>query len=518
LTLPDGRIIKVNETFLSLTGYTRAALLEGLRFRDLLTVPGKIYHDTHVAPLLQMQGSVREIAFEINRIGNTALPVLFNAAQRMRPDGQPLLITITVTDATHRRQYEHELLLARRAAEQAANTERAARELAEQASRTKDEFLALVSHELRTPLSAILGWTQVLRRQAGENNELMNGLAIIERNVRLQVRLVDDLLDLSRVVSGKLRLDVQRVDLASVIEAAIETAQPAADARSVRLQQVLDPGIVVSGDPGRLQQVFWNLLSNAVKFTPRGGLVRVLMERVNSHIEISVIDSGQGMSAEFLAHAFERFRQSDSHAARETGGLGLGLSIVKHLVEMHGGSVEAQSAGEQKGSTFIVKLPVVALQRQDDEVRVHPRTALTDATRGREAIRLHGIKVVVVDDEPDARDLLLHVLRAAGAEVFGAASASEGVMSVERNHPHVLISDIGMPGEDGYELIRRVRMLGANAAIPAVALTAYARLEDRTQALLAGYQIHVAKPVDAHELLVTVASLAGRLARPAGPS
>jgi CheY-like chemotaxis protein len=274
---------------------------------------------------------------------------------------------------------------------------------------------------------------------------------------------------------------------------------------------VLDPGATVSGDPGRLQQVFWNLLSNAVKFTPRGGFVRVVMERVNSHVEVSVTDNGQGMPADFVAHAFERFRQSDAAGTRKTGGLGLGLSIVKSLVEMHGGSIRAFSDGEGKGSTFVVNFPVAVVQPNGDGDRVHPRAALSNKPFEVRGLSLGGVKVLVVDDERDSRELVRRVLVDSGADVATSSSVAEAVDAVERFRPHVLVSDIGLPGQDGYELIRRVRMLGSGVgSVQAVALTAYARLEDRTQAMLAGFQMHLAKPVDARELVVTVASLAGR--------
>jgi PAS domain S-box-containing protein len=511
--LPDGAIVRVNETFLALTGYDRASLLAGKRFRDLLTVPGKVFHDTHFGPLLQMQGFANEVAFDLVRPGRDPLPVLVNAVRREPEPGGPPLTRVTVFDATDRRQYERELLAARRRAEQAVETERAAREQAEQANRVKDEFLALVSHELRTPLNAILGWTQMLRQDNADDPDLQEGLSVIERNTRIQVQLVDDLLDMGRIASGKVRLDVQRVDLAGVLEAALETARPAAEAKAIRLQKVLDPNVVVSGDPGRLQQVFWNLLSNAMKFTPKGGFVRVVMERVNSHIEVSVVDSGQGMKPEFIAHAFERFRQSDSQSTRRTGGLGLGLSIVKNLVEMHGGSVRAMSDGEGKGATFVVNLPVVVVHaRQGGEERVHPRPAITDALVDVGGISLEGIRVVVVDDERDAREMVRRALVASHAEVVAAGSAREALEAVERFRPHVLVSDIGMPEQDGYELIRRVRMLGDGVGgVKAIALTAFARLEDRTRAMLAGFQMHLAKPIEPSELIVTVASLAGRV-------
>jgi CheY-like chemotaxis protein len=375
-----------------------------------------------------------------------------------------------------------------------------------------------VSHELRTPLNAILGWAQLLRRQAAGYADLAEGLSVIERNTHVQVRLVDDLLDVGRITSGKMRLDVQRVRLAGVVEAALETARPAAEAKGVRLRQVLDPSVAVAGDPARLQQVFWNLFSNAVKFTPRGGLVRVILERVNSHVEVSVADSGQGMTPAFLAHAFERFSQSDAATTRRTKGLGIGLSLMKHLAEMHGGSVEARSEGEGRGSTFVVHLPVSAVDPAEAADRAYPLAAVTDAAADGGGVSLAGLRVLVVDDQPDAREVVRRVLRGAGAEVATAGSADEAVGRIEAFRPDVLVSDVGMPGQDGYELVRRVRMLGGGLGrVPAAALTAFARVEDRTRALLAGFQAHVPKPVDANELLVTVASLAGRVTVEPGP-
>lgn len=462
-----------------------------------------------------MQKSVKEVAFDLVCPGRGPLPVMVNAVQKLGEDGRPAKTLITLFDATARRQYERELLLARRRAEEATEAERAARRHAEQASRVKDEFLAMISHELRTPLNAILGWTQILQMEEGLSEDAREGLSVIERSARVQTQLVEDLLDMGRIVSGKLRLDVQQVNLGEAVEAAVDTARPAAAARQIRLQKVLDPGIIVSGDPGRLQQVFWNLLSNAIKFTPKGGFVRVVMERVNSHVEASVIDNGRGMSAEFLAHAFERFRQSDSADSRKLGGLGLGLSIVKNLVEMHGGHVEARSDGEGKGSSFIIHLPVAVVHSDpEDTQRVHPRSAITRAPWQGRGPSIRGVRVLVVDDDRDARELVRRTLVDAGAEVMMAATADEALDQIVAMPPDVLVSDIGLPGHDGYELIRRVRMLGDGLGrVQAVALTALTRLEDRTQAMLAGYQMHLAKPVDARELIVTVASLAERVDR-----
>jgi PAS domain S-box-containing protein len=508
--LPDGTLVRINDTFLALTGYARADLLNGKRFQELLTLPGRVYFDTHVGPLLHMQGFVRELAFDLLRADQSAVPVLLNAVLK-RTEASPPLLKLTVFDATDRRRYERELLHARRLAEDATRIERLAREEAERASRAKDDILALVSHELKNPLGAILGWTQVLRHKSGQQPEIEQGLTVIERNTRLQVRLVDDLLDMSRIVSGKLRLDVQQVELAAVIEAALETAQPAALAKGIRIQSVLDSNTQVAGDPARLQQVFWNLLSNSVKFTPSGGSITVSMGRINSHVEVRVTDTGQGMASDLLAHVFERFRQANSEGTRRSGGLGLGLSLVKYLIEMHGGSVEARSAGEGQGSTFIVQLPLAVLEAAQSE-RVSPGAAVVSARSELPRVALHGTRVVIVDDEREVREVLWRMLTDCGAQVVAAASAREALEAIERMKPHVLVSDIGLEGEDGYELIQKVRMLGDTAGrVPAIALTALDRLEDRTRALLAGYQIHLAKPVDARELAITVASLAGQL-------
>jgi signal transduction histidine kinase/ActR/RegA family two-component response regulator len=509
----DSRIIRANATFSSLSGRDSDSL-HGMLFPELLTVPGRIYWDTHVRPLLAMQGSVREIAFDLTvPEPRKALSVILNAVETVDPQSRTHRLRILIFDASGRRRYERELLLARRIADEAMETQRLAREQAERANRAKDDFLALVSHELRAPLSAILGWTQVLRRTGNDPQKLKQGLEVIERNTQLQVRLVEDLLDMSRMAAGKLRLEVQSVPLAEVIEAALETSAPAAHARQIRVQKILDSTVQVSGDPGRLQQVFWNLLNNAVKFTPKDGFVRVLMQRVNSHIEVSVTDSGQGMSKDFIAHAFERFRQATTAGARETGGLGLGLSIVKYLVEMHGGSIEAHSEGEGRGSTFLIKLPLLPANTAQGEHRL-AQAAVGDAASA-SSISLRGVKVLLVDDEHDAREVLWHLLSERGAEVTACATSAEALSAIERIVPDVLISDIGMPDKDGYELIRQVRMLGEPMGrVPAVALTGLSRLNDRTQALLAGYQTHLAKPVNARELILTVAAAVGRLVPP----
>ncbi|HEX8561036.1 MAG TPA: PAS domain S-box protein [Pyrinomonadaceae bacterium] len=400
--------------------------------------------------------------------------------------------------------------------EELLGRERSARAEAEQANRVKDEFLATVSHELRTPLTAILGWAHLLRGGELQDEGAARALETIERNARAQAQLIDDLLDVSRIVTGQLRLDVAPVSPHSFIDAAVEAVRPAAEAKGVRLQKVMDTGVeTVMGDPARLQQVMWNLLTNAVKFTPRGGRVQVRLERVNSHVEIAVADTGTGIPPEFLPHVFERFRQADQRTTRRHGGLGLGLAIVRHLAELHGGAVRADSAGEGAGSTFTVTLPVAPVHRRA-EAGASARPSARDVAHAHECPeRLDGLRVLVVDDEQDARELLAAGLGQCGARVTTASSAREALEALAAQRFDALVSDIGMPGEDGYELIGRVRALPPEAGgmTPAVALTAYARTEDRLRAMRAGFEMHVSKPVELTELIVVVANLARRAGR-----
>ena len=399
-------------------------------------------------------------------------------------------------------------------------SERLARAAAERSSGLKDAFLANLSHELRTPLSAILGWSQVLRHRLADNPELRHGLDAIERNARVRTQLIEDLLDMSRITSGKVRLELQAVEPATVIEAAVETVRPAAETKGIRLATVLAPlAGQISGDPARLQQILWNLLTNAVKFTPKGGKIQVLLERGDAHIEISVADTGIGIESEFLPHLFERFRQADASTTRKHGGLGLGLSIVKHLVELHGGTVRAQSDGAGRGTRFTVQFPYAAVShhRSHSDGLFHPSAAESPPAPHFSPADLAGIKVLVVDDEPDARELLERVLTDCGALAFTAGSAEEALPLIETERPCVLVSDIGMPDVDGYEFLRRVRALGTERGgkLPAIALTAFARTEDRTRALLAGFLAHLAKPVEPSELIATIASVIGRTGEPA---
>ncbi len=391
--------------------------------------------------------------------------------------------------------------------------ERAAREDAERIGRMKDEFLATLSHELRTPLNAMLGWSHILLSGKSKPQDTQRGLEAIARNARAQTRLIEDLLDMNRIVSGKVRLDVQPTDLASVIDAALDSVRPSADSKEISLLAHIDARIgPVSGDPNRLQQIVWNLLSNAIKFTPKGGTVTLRLDRIDSHVEVTVVDTGIGIEPAFLPQVFDRFRQADSSTTRRHGGLGLGLSIVKHLVELHGGTVRADSAGDGKGASFVVSLPLPSIKAEPmvgDECK-HADSGLVGA--GAEiSARLDNVNVLVVDDEQDARELIENVLLQSGARVWTAGTADEGLTIIGAQRPDIIVSDIGMPGKDGYEFIREVRGLGplAGGRTPAIALTAFARSEDRTRAMIAGYQVHISKPIEPGELVATVASLTG---------
>jgi signal transduction histidine kinase len=411
-----------------------------------------------------------------------------------------------------RRLLEKEVAERKRAEERREallTSERAARSEAERATRLKDEFVATMSHELRTPLNAIVGWASILRHDPRADT-VKQGVEVIQRNAKLQARMVEDLLDMSRILSGKLAMELQRTDLSVIVEAAVAAVRPTADAKNVRLHASISPTPPVNGDPGRLQQVLWNLLTNAIKFTPAGGLVTILTRETErdgvKSVEISVTDTGQGIDPTFLPFVFERFRQADASTTRRHGGLGLGLSIVKSLVEMHQGSVEAMSPGEGQGSTFIVTLPLAKGAATLDQTVTEP--ALQSFST------LAGLRVLIVDDEADARTLAQRVLEERGAEVVAVVSAAEAIRAVEgKDEPNIVVSDIGMPEHDGYDLITRVRaMPGSLGRIPAVALTALARDEDRERTLLAGYQVHISKPFDPSELVTVVATLAGRAA------
>jgi len=385
---------------------------------------------------------------------------------------------------------------------------------AQVANRLKDEFLATLSHELRTPLNAILGYSRMLQSGMLTPDKHAHALHTVERNATSLAQIVEDVLDVSRIISGKIRLNIQSVDLPSVVSDAVATVMPAAEAKQIRVQTIIDPRAApISGDPDRIQQIVWNLVSNAVKFTPKHGTVQVRLERVNSHVEIVVSDTGAGIPPDFLPHIFERFRQADSGTTREHGGIGLGLAIVRHLVELHGGTIHAVSGGHEQGSTFRVRLPIMIVHHEEPvERRVHPTT---NVARGETQLPdLGGLSVLAVDDDADARSLVAETLESRGARVVAVESAQEALETLQRTRPDILLADIGMAHTDGFDLIKRIRQSSDPAIreVPAAALTAYARAEDRMKVLQSGFQMHLAKPVDPAELIVAVASLAKRTA------
>jgi PAS domain S-box-containing protein len=506
----DGTIIEANRLSLEACGYTKeqvvgkpfwecpwwnksSALMDQIKAAVAETATGQTFRAE--MPYFLADGSQRMVSLLV-------LPIKDET-------GRTVFLAPTGTDITDLKRAESQR-------DDLLQAERAARSAAERASLLKDEFLATLSHELRTPLNGILGWSQVMQQANAGPEVIVQGLEVIERNARAQSEIIEDLLDMSRIISGKVRLDVQRLDLSSIVQSAVETARPTADAKGIRLQTVIDPlnGVVVSGDVNRLQQVIWNLLSNAVKFTPKGGRIQVLLERVNSHLEISVIDTGEGIKPEFLPFVFDRFRQADASTTRRHGGLGLGLSIVKQLVELHGGSVRVNSGGAGQGSTFVIALPFAVLHGspEPETERRHPRLTPKRIGTADVEVDIKGIRVLLVDDEKDARALVTSLLESCHAVVTAAESANDAVTLLQESNFDLLVSDIGMPGEDGYSLIKRVRSLGPSAGgdIPAIALTAYARFEDRVKAIASGFQMHIAKPVEPVELITMIAAAVGR--------
>lgn len=430
---------------------------------------------------------------------------LYDIVNVVQGQDGPHVLRGFMIDITDRKQAEQER-------EQLLAREQASRESAQAANRMKDEFLATLSHELRTPLNAMLGWTQLLRSRKFDEETTARALETIDRNAKSLTALIEDVLDVSRIITGKLQLDVRSVKLASLIKVTINTFTPCADAKEICIEYFSDPNVgVIFGDANRLQQIMWNLLSNGVKFTPKGGTVDVRLESINSRVEIQVRDTGVGIAPEFLPYVFERFCQADSSSTRSHGGLGLGLAIVRHLVELHGGTVRAESPGIGQGATFIVNLPIKADATKTSEAEQLFSTPESQLVEN-DLPNLGGLRVLVVDDEADARQLLSTVLKQHEAQVVAVSSAREAVVALQKFQPDVLISDIGMPQEDGYCLIRKIRALPSDKGgrTPAVALTAYARAQDRTKALNAGFQLHVAKPVNPTELARVVANLAGR--------
>lgn len=419
--------------------------------------------------------------------------------------GKLVSVLSLVLDVTARQSAEEE-----RAA--SLLRERDARRHAEEADRLKDEFLATLSHELRTPLTSILGWASMIRNGEVEGSKASRAIETIERNARSQARLIDDLLDVSRIITGNLRLDLHPLNLAPIVEAALDALRPTADVKAIKLQTRFEPGqCLVKGDPNRLRQVIWNLLSNAIKFTPRGGSVNIDLDCVESTARLRVRDTGDGISPEFLPYVFDRFRQAEGSISRKQGGLGLGLAVARHLVELHGGTIAAESEGLGKGSVFTVDLPLA--QERRDPARAEERRREVERRQSRSgAVRLDGLHVLLVEDDDDSRKLLGTMLKRYGARVTSTKSAAEALDVFEAELPDVMISDIGMPDQDGYELIRKLRMMppekGGNT--PAIALTGYASRKDRERALSSGYQQHMAKPIEQVDMIKAIAALVGR--------
>jgi PAS domain S-box-containing protein len=511
---PDGSLVRAAVTHVDPARVSMASRLEGIRKEPAASpTPARVLRGDTAAYTGEVLAQLVEAAE-----GDPAYATLL---ERLPPDASicvPLrardrvLGAMTFICAESSRTFgPDDAALARQIGNSAAlaiDNARLYRE-AQRVNRVKDEFLATLSHELRTPLNAILGWARLLRMGKLDDAARSRAIETIERNALSQAQLIEDLLDVSRIISGKFRVDVRTVDMPSVTEAAIDAVRLAAEAKTIAIAAEIDEVPQLAGDPTRLQQVVWNLLSNAIKFTPKGGRVEVKLACVDSHVELSVADNGQGIRADFLPYVFDRFRQADGTTTRAHSGLGLGLAIVRHLVELHGGSVRAHSDGEGKGALFAVRLPVAAVRpKLMDESRD------ADPRMGDGELPLGGLRVLVVDDEVDARELVAAVLTEGGARVTAVSSVNEAIEVIEQNRPDVLVSDIGMPSEDGYSLIRRLRAMEKQVGrIPAAALTAYASVQDRTRALLAGYSSHLPKPIEPAELTAVVANLAGRPAR-----
>ncbi|MEP0810874.1 ATP-binding protein [Coleofasciculus sp. FACHB-SPT9] len=509
---PDGRVIKWGAGAESILGYQEAEIL-GKSGSIIFTPEDRDRGEDRKERVKALtEGRAENERWHVRKDGSRFWGSGIVTSLRDE-SGQVQGLAKIMRDFTERKQAEEERtrLLARA---QEARTQ------AESANRMKDEFLATLSHELRSPLNAMLGWTSLLRTRKFDAATTARAIETIERNAKAQARLIEDLLDVSRIIRGQLRLTVRPLELIPVIESAINTVRPAADAKNIQVHLLLDTFVgSISGDPDRLQQIIWNLLTNAIKFTPEGGRVQVYLRGDRSHAEISVRDTGEGISPDFLPYVFDRFRQADNSITRSYTGLGLGLAIVRHLVELHGGTVRAESPGEGQGSTFIVKLPLlnsagVKKRTEEEESLCSSQSSALNPQESPPTLwesPLDGLQILVVDDEADARELLKSILEQYGAEAIAAASAEEAIGTIQQSKPDLLISDIGMPNEDGYSLIRRVRALEAEKGqIPSVALTAYVRVDDQKAALSAGFQSHVAKPIDPTELIAVVASLVGR--------
>jgi PAS domain S-box-containing protein len=493
LVRPDGTFCEVNDALCRVLGYSRDELLHRHWF-DLAHADDREALVAHANDALAGQTAARAHEVRLVRRDGTAIDAAVDMQGLPGAHGAVDHLMVLAQDITVRKRIDDER-------ERLLSAEFEARRQAEAASRAKDDFLATLSHELRTPLSPFLAWSDLLRRRLVPPEQADRGLAAISRNAAAQARLIDELLDVSRIVSGKLRLDLRPVDVAPIIFDAVDAMRPAAEAKCIEIETALTAGCRVLGDPDRLRQVMWNLLSNAVKFTSGGGRVDVELTIDGPAARIVVTDTGQGIAPEFLPVVFERFRQADTTSTRRHGGLGLGLAIVRELVELHGGRVGVDSPGEDQGATFTVWIPLAPLEHRVEPVRLSRAAEVT----------LDGIRVLVVDDDPDSNDVVRTMLASFGADVRTAGSVSEALDVVERWLPEVVVSDIAMPGEDGYALLARMRAREILGAVPAVALSAYSSPRDRERALHAGFDAHVAKPVRPPDLVHAV--LAAREAR-----
>jgi PAS domain S-box-containing protein len=504
----NGHVVFMNPIAEHLTGW-RLGEAQGRSCAEVFNIINENSRRTVESPVTRVlaEGAVVGLANHTVLIAadGTERPIDDSGAPIRSRDGRIVGVVLVFRDVSERRRGEFERRDAALERDRLLEAERAARADAERASRVKDEFVAMVSHELRTPLNAMLGWTQLMVKPDAGPDVIARGIGVITRNIRLQGQLISDLLDVSRIVSGKLRLEIDHVDLKSIIADAIDTVQHDADQKHIAIKRHLDNRAgMIAGDAARIQQIIWNLLSNAIKFTPDGGQIAVRLRKFGTDAQITVTDTGVGIRPEFLPHIFERFQQADQSITRRVGGLGLGLSIAKHLVELHGGSIVAESGGIGEGATFTIVLPASGAERRDAPSAGVP----TETAQGRES--LNGIRILVVEDERDTCEFLDRFLRGYGADVVVARSAAEALSCVAADKIDMVVSDIGLPDMDGYDLMQRIRQLPADrgGATPALALTAYARTEDRTRAFRAGYQAHLAKPIEPAELVVTISSFA----------
>ena len=505
-----GKVTFINPTAEELTGWDRIDAID-IDLAKIFRIVNEETRETVENPVSKVirEGITVGLANHtilISRNGREC-PVDDSGAPIRNIKGEITGVVLVFRDVSDRKRADHER-------EELLHREQEARERAETTSRIKDEFLATVSHELRTPLTAMLGWSRLLSQGRLDTDASKRAIEVIERNAIAQSQIVNDLLEMSRVITGKMRLELIPIDLAPVLQSAIETLRPTAQAKGITLQASIPSlSVQVRSDPDRMQQIMWNLLSNAIRFTPPNGKVEVGLKQVGSNVEIVVQDTGIGIDPEFLPYVFDRFKQADSSITRKYGGLGLGLAIARSLVELHGGEITAESSGEGMGTTFVIKLPIAEVENVETEQDLslpHVRALRSTDDHEERTLSLAGLRVLVVDDETDALDLMSVVLEQYGAEVQTASSAGIALVMLPQWRPNVLVSDIGMPGEDGYVFIRKVRSLAPEQGglTPAAALTAYARMEDKTRALAAGYQIHVAKPVDPKEIVTVVSNLA----------